>query len=332
MAITLPRNALIKLTGLNTYAQRNLKTVTGFSASGGYVTFYTNSTSGLVNGNTVTVSNMQGAPAQWSFTVSNVTATSFRTSSVAAISWPVSILRCYRNGNRRYLDAMLYGQTTVKPGDTATLNAGPSFPSSSMTVAMTTNSEIIFTNDAGDFAGGAQYPYYSNGVNDVIPGGAQTITLNSTSATRTPALVNVYWSIGGGASTVTLSDHSREALDATPEEISDGGRTVDGTMRKSHIASKQTFSTSWTLLPADAVATVDGFAGGKDLLDIYNNNVGAFNMELYTRDSARKGSAPDFIYRVFIKDFDYSVIKRNVLAPTGVLTDYWDVKLSLEEE
>lgn len=336
MAITLPRNALIKLTGLNTSAQRNLKRITGYSASGGYVTFYTPSTSGLVNDSTVVISNMSGAPsATWSFTVNSVTATSFRTPSNTYLSWPVSVIRTYRNDTLRYLDAIIYGTMTIKPQDTVALACGSSFPTSDLTVAITSNSDIIFTQNGSDFSGGASYPLYSAGPVWTSPTNG-TATLKATAAgvnggVRTPGLNNVYWAVGGGPSTLTLSDHSRSPLKATPEDISKGGRTVDATMRKSHIASKQTFSTDWDLLPADAVATVDGYAGGKDLLDFYNNNVSSFTMELYNRDAARKGSSPDSVYTVMIKDFDYEIVKRNIQSPDGRLTDYWNVSLALEE-
>lgn len=335
MAITLPRNALIKFTNLNTYAQRNLREITGYSASGGYITFYTQSTSGIINGSTVVISNMPGAPASiWTFTVSNVTATSFRTSSTASLVWGISTLRCYKtSGPMYYLDSILNGTTTIKAGDTITLSAGASFPSGSQTVAIATNTELILKSGS-IFVGGTEslYPDYSSGTNDVAPGGAGTLTLNTTAATRTPGLTGVYWAPGGGSSSLTLSDHSRAPLDISTESIENSSRVVSGLMRKSHVASKSTFSTSWELLPADSVATVDGYAGGQDLLNMWANNTGSFNMEVYNRDSARKGSAPDAIYKVFIRDFSRSIVKRNVYSPDGNLTDYWDVQLSLEEE
>jgi hypothetical protein len=329
VAITLPRNALIKLTGLNTYAQRNLQEITGYSVSGSQTTFYTPTTNGLVNGNTVVIANMQGAPTPiWSFTVSNVTANSFRVAS--ALSWPISAARCYKNGTLRYLDFIIYGNTTVKAGDTVTIAGATSMPSGSFVISKSGNTEMIFTQNGSDFAGGASYPDYTAGPSFYSPGG--TLTLTATSGTRSPGLTNVYWAIGGGASTATLSDHSRSPLTMHPTEIARGDRTVSGTLRKSHTASKYEFSVDWELLPADAVATVDGFAGGKDLQNIYNNNVSAFTMEVYSRDSARKTSTgPDFSFNVMIKDFDAKIVKRNIQSPDGKLTDYWDVSLQLEE-
>ena len=337
MAITLPRNALIKFTNLNTYAQRNLNEITGFAASGGVITFYTPATTGLSNGSTVVISNMPGAPsATWSFVVSNVTATSFTTPGSTYLTWPIGTLRCYGTGvptvNMFYLDAILSGTTTLKPGDTVALEAGASFPATDMVAAITTNNEVIFKSGTV-FSGGASYPLYtaSGAPNDVAPSGNKLLKLKTTAATRSPGLTSVYWAKGGGASSVTLSDHLRSGFDISPESIEVKQRTANGTMRKSHIASKSAFSVSWDLLPADAVATVDGYAGGNELKEVFNNNVNPFTMELYNRDSARKGSSPDSVYNIYLDDFKYTIEKRNVYSPDGRLTDYWNVQLTLVE-
>jgi hypothetical protein len=104
-------------------------------------------------------------------------------------------------------------------------------------------------------------------------------------------------------------------------------------MRKYHTASKRTFSLRWSLLPADAEYTVDQYAGGQEIQQAYINNSGEFTMEIYNRESARKGnpSVPEETVKVRIKDFSYSIAKRGVEYGNGKITDFWDVDLTLEE-
>ena len=82
-----------------------------------------------------------------------------------------------------------------------------------------------------------------------------------------------------------LSDHSRGPITVKPTRIEQRQRTVNGHMRSYHVADKLTISTSWNLLPSRSFAldplfdengttnvldyTVDGGAGGNDLLNWY---------------------------------------------------------------
>lgn len=130
-----------------------------------------------------------------------------------------------------------------------------------------------------------------------------------------------------------LTDHNRESLKVSYEEIEEVERTVDGTLRFHHNASKMKLGVEWRDLPADAAATVDGYLSGKDMLDIYKNNKGSFYIEIYNRDSARKDSSgPGIKKLVRFSEFNYNVIKRNyVISETGVLTDLWAVSVTFEE-
>lgn len=327
MAITLPLNALIRLTNLNTSAQRNLRKVTGFTASGGVLTFYTPNTTGLSNGSLVSISKMSGAAEVLTATVSNVQAGSFQIPGY--LSWPVSSLRTYKS-SLYYADTLIHGTHALKPGDSFTLNVGSSVSIASTSCSITTNTNIVFTSPS-KFDGTAIYNSYKEGVSINELDAPATITLNSTAGIRSPGLNNVYWAIGGGASSITLSDHSRKELKVSSDTIEKGGRLIDGTLRTQHIASKNTYSTSWDLLPADAIATVDGYAGGNDILTVWQNNVGPITMELYNRDSARKGSIPDSTVTVKMKSPSIDIVRRNILAPNGILTDYWNVSVEFEE-
>ncbi len=328
MAIVLPVNALIKLTNLNTSAQRNLRKVTGFTASGGVLTIYTPNTTGLSNGSLVVISNMSGATGTLTANVSNVQAGSFQISGY--LSWPVASVRTYKSASSFYIDTILHGTHALKAGDSLTMNVGAAVSVSSTACSITTNTNIVFKSPTV-FGGTASYPFYKEGMSINAPGSPATITLNTTAAVRSPGLNNVYWAIGGGATSVTLSDHSRKELKITADTIEKGGRLIDGTLRTQHIASKNTYSTSWDLLPADSNATVDGYAGGNDLLTIWQNNVGPITMELYNRDSARKGSTPDSTVTVKMKPPAVDIARRNVMSPNGRLTDYWNVSLEFEE-
>lgn len=130
-----------------------------------------------------------------------------------------------------------------------------------------------------------------------------------------------------------LTDHNRSPLQISFEEVEEVDRTVDGTLRWRHNASKRKFALSWKDLPADSGGTVDGFYSGKEMLDVFNNNKGSFTIEIYNRESARKTSTkPDQRATVRFVDFTYSVTKRNFhIEDDDLITDLWDVSMSLEE-
>lgn len=328
MATVLPVNALIKLKDLNTSAQRNLRKITGFYAVDGFLTIYTPNTTGLTNGSSVVISNMAGASSTITATVSNVLPGSFQITKT--LTWPVASVRTYSTATHFYIDTILHGTHTLKPGDVFTLNVGSCVSVTSTACSIASNTNVVFKSTMS-FGGTASYPLYSNGISINELQAPSTITLNSTGAIRSPGLSNVYWAIGGGATSITLSDHSRKELKIAPDVIEKGGRLADGTLRTSHIASKNTYSTSWDLLPADSIATVDGFAGGNDLLTVWQNNVGPITMELYNRDSARKGANPDSTVVVKMKPPSIDIVRRNVQSPDGRLTDYWNVSVEFEE-
>ena len=151
-----------------------------------------------------------------------------------------------------------------------------------------------------------------------------------------------------------LSDHNRSPLQFKPQRIEQRQRMINGNMRSHHIADKMTISMSWDNLPSraylrvadfDAVGssdltgqneyTVDGGAGGVELLDWYDNHKGPFWMFLSydnyknfgTDDSAFLHlTAYSEIMQVYIVDFSYDVIKRG-----RATHDLWNVSVTLEE-
>lgn len=99
---------------------------------------------------------------------------------------------------------------------------------------------------------------------------------------------------------------------------------------------------SWDILPNSTVAsqeyTVDGGAGGVDLLHWYQNHKGSFWMFLaydnYENFKEVQGINNKYahmnqyneVMEVFISDFQYSVVKRG-----QNLHDFWNVSVTLEE-
>ena len=155
-----------------------------------------------------------------------------------------------------------------------------------------------------------------------------------------------------------LSDHNRSPLQFKTERIEQRQRMINGNMRSFHIADKNTLSVSWQNLPSRSYFsipnwattgattgvttqspeyTVDGGAGGVEMLDWYEHHTGPFWMFLaydkfnnYAQDGT---SAPythleqyNQIVQVYVSDFSYTVSKRGQSNH-----DLWDITVSLEE-
>jgi hypothetical protein len=155
---------------------------------------------------------------------------------------------------------------------------------------------------------------------------------------------------------IILSDHNREPIDFTFQRIENRERMINGRMRSHHIADKKTISVSWTMLPSRAYPTipefdaatglvpealkgleytVDGGAGGVELLDWYKQHPGSFWVFLSYDNYANFGSAESSysnlnkyseIVEVFFSDFSYTVNKRGASNH-----DLWDINITLEE-
>jgi len=163
-----------------------------------------------------------------------------------------------------------------------------------------------------------------------------------------------------------LSDHNRKDISFKPERIEKRERMINGRMRSYHIADKMTISTSWDMLPSrsfsnnpqfnvatgalansnivlpgkntpvgsDLQYTVDGGAGGNELLDWYQNHKGSFYVFLaYDRKSnfaetGQYGHLAEYneVIEMFISSFDYTVVKRG-----GASFDFWNISVTLEE-
>lgn len=160
---------------------------------------------------------------------------------------------------------------------------------------------------------------------------------------------------------IILSDHNRKEISVSKQRIETRQRMINGTMRSYHIADKIVISVGWDRLPSrsfsrnvifnssgDAVLqstdtqyTVDGGAGGVEILDWYENHPGPFWVYLaydkynnnsfkvsgYTTDESFNHLAVyNDVRQMYFAGFDYTIEKRG-----GTNFDFWNISVSLEE-
>ena len=153
---------------------------------------------------------------------------------------------------------------------------------------------------------------------------------------------------------IVLSDHNRGDMQFTNQRIEQRQRTINGRMRSYHIADKLSMSVSWDMLPSRGYSTfpgydtdtgiseytksqdeytVDGGAGGVELLDWYENHSGPFWMYLaydkysnFDSDKYQHLAEYNQIIQVYFADFSYTVVKRG-----GANHDLWNISVTLEE-
>ena len=160
---------------------------------------------------------------------------------------------------------------------------------------------------------------------------------------------------------IILSDGNRGEMNISQQRIENRQRMINGTMRSYHIADKIAISCSWNRLPSrsysrnvifdnngkaimntgDSEYTVDGGAGGVELLDWYENHSGPFYVYLaYDKynnasfqvagevkdDSFQHLSIYNDVRLMYFSSFEYTVEKRG-----GTNFDFWNVSVSLEE-
>lgn len=173
--------------------------------------------------------------------------------------------------------------------------------------------------------------------------------------------------ISNQSTVLITSDHNRSPIDVSQTRIETRDRMVNGRMRSFHVADKITISCSWDMLPSRSFAanpnfslstgipqnslltdytsnprnnaefqyTVDGGAGGVDLLDWYEKHVGSFWVYLaYDKHNNFSEESNPYAYlgvynegiEMFFSDFSYSVVKRG-----NNTHDYWNISVTLEE-
>lgn len=154
-----------------------------------------------------------------------------------------------------------------------------------------------------------------------------------------------------GQDFIILSDHNRSQIGVSQERIENRKRMINGGMRSYWIADKIKVSSSWAALPSRSFDspvsfdesgnpsssgyisyTVDGAAGGTDMLRWYETHPGSFYLFLSYDKANSQTSNYDKLYtysqilKVYFGSFDYSVQKRS-----GGGFDFWDISMTLEE-
>jgi len=194
---------------------------------------------------------------------------------------------------------------------------------------------LLFSNNPGTLLSGANGPTH-------VPSGYEI----GTDPTQIGNLADGIFLI--------LSDHNRSAIDVKYNRLEQRERTINGKMRSFFIADKSVFTISWQNLPSRSFDntinfntttgkeeselkryTVDGGAGGNELLNWYLESPGSFYLFLaYDKYNVFQGqdnvmgrlNEYQEVKEVFISDFSYNVNKRG-----SNTHDLWDVTISLEE-
>lgn len=153
---------------------------------------------------------------------------------------------------------------------------------------------------------------------------------------------------------IIISDHNRKEINITQERIENRRRMINGTMRSYHTADKLTISTSWDNLPSRAFSTdvswdnsgnlipsitgtteytVDGGAGGVQLVDWYELHPGPFycflsydNYSNFNSDKYNHLNQYSQVLHVYFSSFEYTISKRG-----GTNHDLWNIAITLEE-
>jgi hypothetical protein len=166
---------------------------------------------------------------------------------------------------------------------------------------------------------------------------------------------------------IILTDGNRSEIALSNQRIEQRQRMVNANMRSYHIADKLNLSTSWSRIPSRAYSghvtfdpangqidndpstysmyTVDGGAGGVDILSWYEDHVGPFYVFLgYDKfridgsENYNRLSGYNQVLKMFVSSFDYNVEKRggtnigNMWSNNKTVGfDFWNISISLEE-
>jgi len=221
-------------------------------------------------------------------------------------------------------------------------------------------SAIMFAENAGTLVNATD----KNG-NPIYYKNADGTTSSTPVVTYMPIGYDIYANQSGNTDAsltdqfLILSDHNRDALDFKQNRIEKRERMINGRMRSFWTADKVSISTSWKNLPSRAYSgpplfdpvtgapnhavdgniffqyTVDGGAGGNELLNWYENHKGSFWVYLsYDKypnftdgiTSYQHLNQYNQVIEMFISDFSYTVEKRG-----GTNHDMWNISLALEE-
>jgi len=166
---------------------------------------------------------------------------------------------------------------------------------------------------------------------------------------------------------IILTDGNRGEINMSQQRIESRQRMINGNMRSYWIADKINLSTSWNRIPSRAYSqsvdfnentgqiienpstysmyTVDGGAGGVDIVNWYENHPGPFWVFL-AYDKFRVNGVENFnrlggynqVLKMYFSAFDYNIEKRGGTNQGNMWNnnktvgfDFWNINLSLEE-
>lgn len=166
---------------------------------------------------------------------------------------------------------------------------------------------------------------------------------------------------------IILTDGNRSGISISSQRIEQRQRMINGNMRSYWMSDKLNLSTSWSRIPSRAYSqyvtfdpengqidndpstysmyTVDGGAGGVDILSWYENHVGPFYVFL-GYDKFRIDGSENYnrlhgynqVLKMYTSSFDYDIEKRGgtnsgSMWSNGNTTgfDFWNISMSLEE-
>lgn len=166
---------------------------------------------------------------------------------------------------------------------------------------------------------------------------------------------------------IILTDGNRQEISMSQQRIESRQRMVNGNMRSYWTADKLNLSTSWSRIPSRAYSqavdfnsstgqidndpstysmyTVDGGAGGVDILSWYENHPGPFWVFLaYDKfridgvENYNRLSGYNQVLKMYFAGFDYNIEKRGGINQGNMWNndktvgfDFWNISLSLEE-
>jgi hypothetical protein len=119
-----------------------------------------------------------------------------------------------------------------------------------------------------------------------------------------------------------ITEHNRGPINVTEQKIKKSARMVNGDLRENVITVKSSYSISWDMVPSTTEKTVDGYLGGKGILD-FARDTHLFTLTLRYDDVSGAELTKTV---VFSSDPTYEVIKR---SPAGF--DLVNVSVELEE-
>lgn len=166
---------------------------------------------------------------------------------------------------------------------------------------------------------------------------------------------------------IILTDGNRGEISMSQQRLESRQRMVNGNMRSYWTADKLNVSTSWSRIPSRAYSTavtfnpstgeidqsasaysmytVDGGAGGVDILSWYENHPGPFWVFL-AYDKFRINGVENYnrlagynqVLKMYFAGFDYNIEKRGGTSQGNMWNDnktvgfdFWNISLSLEE-